>query len=394
MTASMDSAERARAKARTPARRHRLRLLPDGPHGWTPYAWLLYIVTFLIEPIARIQNGTATVGYIAAMALGFVAFLVAFFRGYWVHGRRLIPIIAFIAALGMGFAPFNVGASVLFVYAGAFSGFLPRQRDALRSLALVMACALVTALAISAPGWFFITGVGITLVIGGVNLHFAQTGRAQHRLRMAQEEVEHMATLAERERIARDLHDVLGHTLSLIVLKSELAARLAQRDTVRAASEMRDVEDVARRTLQDVREAIRGYHTTLADEVQRAGAMLKAASMTARFDFEHVTLARSTEEALALALREAVTNVVRHSGATSCRVTLAAEDAVVVLVVQDDGQGSSAADGAGLQGMRARIEACGGTVERSSGRGLRLRIAIPTDERMTDTACDAVRSAS
>ncbi|MGH7444433.1 MAG: sensor histidine kinase [Longimicrobiales bacterium] len=354
----------------------------------------MYMITFLIEPITRIQNDTASIGYIVAMALGLLVFLVAFFRGYWVHGRRLIPIIGFITALGIGYAPFNVGSSVLFVYAGAFAGFLPRQRDALRALALVVLCALLTALAIGAPGWFYITGVGITLIVGGVNLHFAQAGRAQHRLRMAQEEVEHMATLAERERIARDLHDVLGHTLSLIVLKSELAARLAQRDPGRAASEMRDVEDVARRTLQDVREAIRGYHTTLADEAQRAGAMLKAASMTARFDFEHVTLARSTEEALALALREAVTNVVRHSAASSCRISLAVENGHVVLVVQDDGHGSSAADGAGLQGMRSRIESCAGTVERSTGRGLRLRIAIPAGERAADATCDTVRSAS
>src|SRR5690606_25877261 len=206
------------------------------------------------------------------------------------------------AALGVLFSPINTGAAVFFVYAAAAAGQLDRSRDALRWIVGLTLLGGLMALLIDAPAYYIVTAVPITLVIGGVNLHFAQVARAQRKLKLAQEEIEHLAAVAERERIARDLHDVLGHTLSLIVLKSELAARLGERDAVRAVAEMRDVEAVARRTLQEVREAIRGYHPTLADEAARAHAMLKAAGITATVDVDGHDLPAGAEETLALAL--------------------------------------------------------------------------------------------
>ncbi len=386
------STKREHEQARS---RRRFRLLPDGPHGWTPFAWLLYLGTFFIEPVIRTQHGQAGALYWAATIGAAILFLAAYFRGYWVRGRQLVQIIIVITALGVAFMPMNSGASVMFIYAGSFAGYLDRPRDAVRGLVLIALIAVLCGVLLDPPVWFWVTAVGITLLVGGVNLHFSQAGRAQHKLRLAQDEVEHLATVAERERIARDLHDVLGHTLSLIVLKAELAARLAQRDPARAASEIRDVEDVARRTLQDVREAIRGYRTTLADEARRAGAMLKAADIRTRFDFEQVTMSQEVEEVLALALREAVTNIVRHSEARSCRIRLGWQDGTVSLDVEDDGRGMGAAEGAGLRGMRARIEACDGTVERSSGRrGLHLRIRVPAGIRADGPGQGSRHSAS
>jgi two-component system sensor histidine kinase DesK len=266
---------------------------------------------------------------------------------------------------------------VLFVYAGATAGKLDRTRDAFRVLVAIIALAAATALLTHAPLFFWITSVGVTALVGGVNLHFAQMGRTQDKLRLAQGEVEHLAAVAERERIARDLHDVLGHTLSLIVLKAELAVKLSERDPVRAAAEMRDVEAVARRTLQEVREAIRGYRATLADEAPRARALLKAAGIQAELDLEAGDLPQPIEETLAFALREAVTNVVRHSGATTCRAHVHRDGDRVILEVQDDGRGSSAREGAGLRGMRERVEVFGGEISRPGGRGMRLRITLP-----------------
>jgi two-component system sensor histidine kinase DesK len=371
------------------ARRRRFPLLPDGPLGWTPYAWLLYLVTFLIEPIIRTQQGRAGALYWAANIAGMLLFLAAYFRGYWVSGRRLIRIIAFITLLGAAFVPINIGAVVLFVYAGGFAGYLQPQRAGVRALLLVVLAAAVLGFAVDAPTWYWFTTV-IILLIGGVNLHFAQSSRDQQRLRLAHDEIEHLAAVAERERIARDLHDVLGHTLSLIVLKAELASRIAERDPARAAGEMRDVEDVARRTLQEVRETLRGYRATLGDEAQRAGAMLKAADVKARFEFEHVALPRPLEEALALALREAVTNVARHADASTCAVRLSTGAGAVTMEIHDDGRGSHEPEGGGLRGMRERIEACGGRIEREDRNGMLLRITIPLD---TPTDADASQPA-
>ncbi|MGH7505031.1 MAG: sensor histidine kinase, partial [Longimicrobiales bacterium] len=376
-------------------RERRFRLLPPGgPYGWTPYAWLVYLPTFLIEPIARATEGRASAGYLAATAAGVVVFLVSYFRGYWVRGVKLVPIIAVQTALGIAFAPVNPGASIFFIYAAAFAGQLDRARSALQGVVLVAAIAALTAFVASVPVFFWISAVGFSLLIGAVNLHFSQSARAHRTLRLAQEEVEHLAKVAERERIARDMHDVLGHTLSLIVLKAELASRLAEWDPTRAAAEMRDVEEVARRTLQDVREAIRGYHATLGEEAERARSMLKAAGIRATFELEEIGLPRAVEETLALSLREAVTNVVRHSGATLCTATLAGGRDVVTLDVCDDGRGSTTPEGAGLRGMRERVEVFDGSVTRPPGRGMRLRITLPAKlpepatetQRIPDTA--------
>ncbi|MEJ7812843.1 MAG: sensor histidine kinase, partial [Gemmatimonadaceae bacterium] len=362
----------------------RFRLLPPNKYiAWTPYAWLIYLPTFLIEPITGTRAGTTGAGGWALTLLGLAVFLAAYFRGYWVRGRQLLPIMAIQLALGVLYAPVNTGSSVFFVYGASFAAQLGHTRDALRAILLFTAVAALTAWATHAPLYFWITAVGFTPLIAAVNFHFAQVGRANTKLRLAQEEVEHLAAVAERERIARDLHDVLGHTLSLIVLKAELAAKLAERDPRRAVQEIRDVEQVSRKALHEVRDAIRGYRATLPDEGERARSLLRAAGIACEMDVAPPPLDRSREEAVALALREAVTNVVRHSGASRCRVRVAEVAGACVLEVTDDGRGGDGADGSGLRGMRERVEALGGKVERGRERGTRgamLRVTVPLGE--------------
>jgi two-component system sensor histidine kinase DesK len=195
---------------------------------------------------------------------------------------------------------------------------------------------------------------------------------------MAQEEVERMAKLAERERIARDLHDLLGHTLSVVVLKSELAQKLLSRDAARAAQEMADVERISRQGLAEVREAITGYRTTgLAAEIEHVRETLTAAGIDATIDGRPAPLAPAQEAALSLALREAVTNVIRHSAAKQCHIRFYAQDGSALMEVQDDGTGSAAPFGNGLTGMRERIQALGGALLRDTDRGTRLTISVP-----------------
>jgi two-component system sensor histidine kinase DesK len=220
----------------------------------------------------------------------------------------------------------------------------------------------------------------LAVIIGAANVQQAQVRRANEGLLLAREQVQRLAAVAERERIARDLHDILGHTLSLIVLKSELAAKLAPRDAARAALEMRDVEEVSRKALQQVREAIRGYRATLPDEVAQSHTLLDAAGIRSAFHTEPAELDRAVEEALALALREAVTNVVRHSRAQSCRVSLRMKGGWCMLEVEDDGRGGDAPEGSGLRGMRERVAALDGLVVRArgaEGRGTRLEVMVP-----------------
>jgi two-component system sensor histidine kinase DesK len=197
-------------------------------------------------------------------------------------------------------------------------------------------------------------------------------------LNLANQEIEHLAKVAERERIARDLHDVLGHTLSVIILKSELAGKLIDRDPERAKAEIADVEQTSRAALADVRSTIRGYRAhSLEAELKQAKATLETAGVTVRSESEEVRLTPVQESVVALVVREAVTNVVRHARARNCHLRLMPVNGNCRLEIQDDGRGGGAVEGNGLRGMRERIEALGGTLERENSRGTKLSIEFP-----------------
>ena len=195
---------------------------------------------------------------------------------------------------------------------------------------------------------------------------------------MAKEEIEHLAKVAERERIARDLHDVLGHTLSVIILKSELAGKLIDRDPQRAKAEIADVERTSREALSEVRSTIRGYRAHNLDaELAQAKATLETAGVSVKTESAEIALTPAQESVVALIVREAVTNVVRHAQARNCSLRLAPLNGRCLLEVQDDGRGGSQDEGNGLRGMRERIEALGGTLKRETGGGTRLSIQFP-----------------
>jgi two-component system sensor histidine kinase DesK len=218
----------------------------------------------------------------------------------------------------------------------------------------------------------------LTILVGFGNHHWAVAHCNESKLRRANDEIEHLAKVAERERIARDMHDVLGHTLSLITLKAELARKLVDRDPQRAKQEMQDVELASRAALADVREAISGYRAEgIFAELARARATLETAGITMESETVRVPLTPAQESVLSLALREAVTNVVRHAQAQNCIVRLLRDEQLCKLEVADDGRGASAPEGNGLRGMRERLEAVGGSLIRQSEIGTRLIIQLP-----------------
>jgi two-component system sensor histidine kinase DesK len=341
--------------------------------GWTKYIWLIYIVPFAVFPVAA----NASAGRIALTWLATALFVVIYLAGYRVRGTRLLWIIAAITLLGIAFMPSNYGAGAFFIFAASFAGSTGGMRKAFSIVGVVLVVLLVDVLVIGLSPMIWWWAAFFTVVIGAVNAHFAQVGHANKRLQMAHDEIEHLAKVAERERIARDLHDVLGHTLSLIILKSELASKLADRDPQRARDEIRDVERISREALSEVRQAVRGYRAGLQQELDGATAILRAASIQLTANFAPVPLAAGQEAILALALREAVTNVVRHSEASHCTISLHRAGDDISLTVSDDGRGGGREDGAGISGMRERITALGGTVARDGAHGTTLTITLP-----------------
>jgi two-component system sensor histidine kinase DesK len=354
----------------------RFRLIPDDRYlGWTPYLWLVYFPALFLSPVF---NGAAAGAWVATGA-GALAFLVLYFRAYWTSGREYLAITVAIAALGFALMPSNPGASVFITYAAAFAGPMRPRRVGLAMLAalavLTAACGLLSL--VVSPLW--IIEIALILSIGLSNMHFDRVRETNRALTHAREEVEQLARVAERERIARDLHDVLGHTLTLITLKSALAARLAERDPAQAALEMRDVERVSREALQEVRAAVAGHRDVgLARELANAREMLGAAGVAVTYAASPMAISPTEEATLALAMREAVTNVVRHAQATSCRITLDTDGRRRILAIEDDGRGKRGPDGSGLAGMRERVRALGGQLVVDSGllSGTRVQITL------------------
>jgi two-component system sensor histidine kinase DesK len=350
--------------------------------GWTPYAWLLYLV-FLFAYPAMTQ---ASRGQWALTVLAVLAFLPLYFRGYREEGGRLLAICWTIFAIGGLVTPINPAGTCFFIYAVAFIGFAARRRPAALHLVVLIAAMLLEAWWLGWPLFIWLPAFLVMSVVGGTNIHFAEMRRKGDELRIAKEAVEEMARIAERERIGRDLHDLLGHTLSVIVLKSELASRLAERDVDRAVAEIRDVERISRDALGEVRKAVRGYRSEgLLDEAANAERVLVAAGIRPVLDIAALTFAADEDRALAFALREAVTNVVRHAGASQCWITLRARGGRAVLEVRDDGCGGLAPEGSGLSGMRERLRQVAGTLEREGRAGTRLQITLPTHRAAQET---------
>ena len=366
-----------KAEAPSPAagRRRRLRLLPDIPEiGWTPYAWLIYLSFFLLQPVFE---GASPAEW-AATGAATAVFLYLYFRAYWQGNAGMLACAIGIALLGVLFATTNPGSNVFFVYAAAFLGHLSPVRRAVVSLVVLVAAVVLLSWALHRPVWFWLPAVVFSLLIGGINLHFREVSRANAKLRMAQEEVERLAKTAERERIARDLHDLLGHTLSLITLKSELAGKLIAQDPERAGREIREVERISREALREVRTAVAGYRSAgVPEELERARLALESAAVKLEYFAAPLELQPEQETVLALALREAVTNVIRHAAAHTCRIALEQRGEEVRLEIRDDGRGGSAPEGIGLASMRERVEALGGRLERHAGTGTSLFITLP-----------------
>ena len=239
---------------------------------------------------------------------------------------------------------------------------------------------VAVAWALDYPPQFWMWVPVMTFVIGMiVNVeHAAQENDAA--LALSQEEVRKLAATAERERIGRDLHDLLGHTLSLITLKLELARKLFERDSGAAKRELEEAERVAREALAQVRSAVTGIRATdLAAELASARLLLESAQVQLDYGAPPPGLPPEVERGLALVLREAVTNIGRHAHAAQAQVEFTREDKAVQLCIGDNGRGGVAVDGNGLSGMRARVAELGGSLSVDSPRngGTRLLVRVP-----------------
>jgi len=358
-----------------------------GTRSNSGYIWLAYSLFFLIDPILRHSRRLwIECGMIYAI---FLIVYISYMRARTIRQQHLLLVAFYV--LGFISFPITTGASSFFVYSAAFLPFV------VASVPLVVTIFVVQIIGLLAEGLYLhvnyipllLTGF-LMLVVGASNTFIARQKRADAKLRMANEEIEQLAAVAERERIARDLHDVLGHTLSVIVLKAELAGRLIARDPQRAAREIADVERTARTALSEVREAIGGYRSQgLPAEMESARSTLQAAGVTLACETPLPHLHAAEETVICLAVREAVTNIVRHAKATYCRIGFnTSADGYCALQITDDGAHPNLREGNGLRGMRERVQSLGGRLSITTEPGVTLLIELPqTSTRQVKAPC-------
>jgi two-component system sensor histidine kinase DesK len=357
--------------------------------SWVPL-WRVAGIVFIAYPIARIlispPGPAITALALAATAMfGLIVWSVARrdaydpARGRWWLAALDLGIIAIATVLTI-IEP-DSGWIVFFYFASTTASLLLPERRAITLIAIAGIAAGASLLPTEDPASAFVQGVAVS-IIGMTVYAMSALRRTNLKLNEARMELAAMAVAEERDRIGRDLHDVLGHSLSLIAIKSELAGRLLPGDPERARSEIADVERVARDSLTAVRETVGGYRRpTLDGELAEARVALDAAGIEPTIRHEVGPLAASEDAVLAWAVREAVTNMVRHSAARHGSIVTARHGTLAELEVTDDGQPPPSSDkpGSGLRGLRERLERVGGRLEAGpqDGGGYRLVATIP-----------------
>jgi two-component system sensor histidine kinase DesK len=337
--------------------------------------WLVYLGFWFLQP----WLDHAPLREWLWLALALAVFLPCYMLAYQGPRRsRWIWVLAMFV-LGMVYTPFNQGAWGAFIYvAAALAGIAESTNRVIALLVLECGAFLVESWWLHFPVYVWAPAAGMSMMLGMNRLRMAQKSRADAKLRMAHEEIEQLAKTAERERIARDMHDVLGHSLSLIVLKSELAGRLFATQPSRAAMEIAEIEASARQALAEVRKTITGYRSEgFASELTRAAQALETAGVRVHRPVKAPYLTPRHEATLSLVLREAVTNIVRHAGARECSIELSTAENSTQMVIADDGRGDIRQEGNGLRGMRERVLELGGSLSLESHRGTRLSIEMP-----------------
>ena len=363
-------------------------------------AWLVACAAFLLYPVVHVLSVPSDPLEILLALLAVAVFGSVLSRALLVDDGRIGlrgpgPTIAVLVLLGLAGAltvgwPLS-GWSAIGYFASVTAGSILPER---RALLLLAVCGVVMGFAVAwiGAGLFdgVLTGLGIA-VIGFTVFALNGTRRTNLALINARAELARLAVLEERERIARDLHDTLGHSLSLITLKSELAGRLLPGDPARAAREIADVEVAARDALTSLRETVRGFRRpTLDGELAGIVGALQTAGIRPVVERSALALPAPTDALFAWAVREGVTNVMRHSGATSCTIRIGTDGPDAFAEVLDDGVGASIAevvrgdaadtrDGSGLRGLGERVAEQGGALLAGAepGLGYRLRVTLP-----------------
>ena len=343
-----------------------------------PWLYLVYLSFFFLGWIYD-PPGLPEIAISVGALIGFILiYVLAMRRRDW----TVIPAVAVCAAMGFAFLPYNWGGAVFLVFGGAI--FARAREERIRNFGLVALALLIGGglTWLGYPALFVLAVMGsLAMTIVG-SAYGAWREQRDAEIEMRRAAAEQRATEVERARIARDLHDLLGQTLTMITLKSELTERLLDSEPERARTELSEIRVVSRKALAEMREAVTGlrFHS-MPDAIKDTSALLDAGGVAFRVDGSLPDLPPDHEAALVMGLREGATNILRHAGATSATLTMSAKGGRVQMTLEDNGRGGVSLSGrGGLNGLAERLESLGGALAsgcRDSGPGTRLDMTLP-----------------
>lgn len=389
----------------------------SGGPGWMVISarfWRIYVrvwLASLLFPVVSLVQARYAAATLLIPVAGLVLFVLFYTWSMQPHPIRAIPdrsaghwlslaaivvvtllVLALSAAYGTAFLWLLVGTSAI---AGKT---LPARRAHVATGLLPLLC-LGSGVALSGgpAGTNWLHLIPLAMLVRALGLEMIGLSLLSGTIRdlvAAQEELSRRAVREERLRLARDLHDLLGHTLSLIVLKSELASRLMEKTPDRAKSEIQELERIAREALREVRQAVAGYRQpTLLRELDGARQMLEAAGIACLIENAAGSLPPAVDTALAWVVREGVTNVIRHSRARQCTIWVCRTNRTIRAEIFNDGEPTrndgTRRGGSGLVGLRERLETFGGSIQwepslAADGAGFRLLAELPLPDAATN----------
>ena len=344
-----------------------------------PWFDLVYLAFFFFRWFWRPPTVEEAALSLAALGVFLVGYVVAMRRRDW----TVLVAAGLSVLLGLWLSQTNFGGAVLIVFAAPMIARLPDPR--LRAPALIAYGPTVLLLGLATgQAWYFLLAVfflaGVAALSAGAAARRAEREAGEETRRIA---AEFAVAEAERGRIARDLHDLLGHSLSVIALKADLAQRLADSDPDKAAAEIASIQEISRKALSEVREAVSGLRERrLAEALGEAAERLREAGLEVSLEVDEIDLSPEIAQAFAMMAREASTNILRHAGAQRVAMVLRRTAEGVELRIRDDGAGGADPLGGGLSAMRRRLADIGAELqvgEGENGRGVELAGLWPAE---------------
>lgn len=342
--------------------------------GSRPAFYLIYLVFYFIPWLFRTPSGVDVAVALVAIAI----FIPIHFKTFDECVTNRVVYLLVMEAIAFALAPFHGMHGVFHIYASVQAGYQRPERRGLWLMAALAAAYLLMSLVMRDN----LGEIAFVLFMGAITgiACMADAEKTARRKSLERSRVldRQLAAIAERERIARDLHDLLGHALTMVALKAEVAHKLFSSDPERARQEITEIRNASRTALKDVRAAVTGMNvTTIEAEISHAQKALEAAGV----NFEVVGIPPLVDahqsKTLGLAIREAVTNIVRHSVANKATLQFSADVDGHSVTIEDNGRGGSFTPGSGLTGLRQRIERIGGHTEIDMSSGARITLHLP-----------------